>query len=226
MDDDDRHFLRAVPRPAAGTSAAFFFDPLCPWTWVTSRWLVDVANRRGFAVVWRALSLSMLRSDDGGSSEATATGPVAVGLGFLRMTEYLASRHEFEATGRLYRAWGARVHDGGASPIAPVLEDAAREAGLSRRVRHAAGDPELDRAVWRATDTASAYAGPDVGSPVLVPPGATRGVFGPIMTSPPRGDDALELWDAVATFTAIDSVYELKHGRSQRRPDRPVPKSA
>ena len=61
---------------------------------------------------------------------------------------------------------------------------------------------------------------------MLVPPGATRGVFGPIMTSPPTGDDALDLWDAVATFTALDSVYELKHGRPQRTPDRAVSRSA
>jgi hypothetical protein len=107
-----------------------------------------------------------------------------------------------------------------------VLDDAARGAGLSRRIRHAGRDADLDVAVRRATEAAVARAGPDVGSPVLVPPGAPRGVFGPIMTSPPTGDDAMQLWDAVATFTALDSVYELKHGRTQRRPDRNASKSA
>jgi hypothetical protein len=226
MEHDDARSLRAVPDVEAEDSATFFFDPLCPWTWVTSRWLVDVAGRRGFTVEWRALSLACLRSDDGESADEIATGPVAVGLAFLRMIEYLAAEHELEAAGRLYREWGIRVHDRGAPPTIPVLEDAARDAGLSRRFRHAARDPGLDVAVRRATDAAIARAGPDVGSPVLVPPGAKRGVFGPIMTSPPSGDDALELWDAVATFTALDSVFELKHGRSQRKPDGAVPRSA
>jgi hypothetical protein len=226
MDHDDTRALRSVPDDIAVTCATFFFDPLCPWTWVTSRWLVDVASRRGFTVAWRALSLAQLRSGDPGSSDTTVTGPVAVGHAFLRMTEYLAAEHEFEFSERLYRAWGARVHDHGASPAIPVLEDSARDAGLSRRMRHAARDPALDLAVRRATDAAGACAGPDVGSPVLVPPGARRGVFGPIMTRPPSGDDALQLWDAVATFTSLDSVYELKHGRTQRRPDRVVSKSA
>jgi hypothetical protein len=225
MHPDDVRALHAVP-DATSASATFFFDPLCPWTWVTARWLVDVADRRGFPVAWRALSLALLHADDGSSSAVTATGPAAVGHAFLRITEYLAAEQEFAASGRLYREWGARVHDGGASPTVPVLEEAARGAGLSRRIRHAARDPHLDLAVRRATESAAARAGPDVGSPVLVPPGATRGVFGPIMTSPPTGDDALDLWDAVATFTALDSVYELKHGRPQRTPDRAVSRSA
>jgi hypothetical protein len=225
MHPDDVRALHAVP-DATAASATFFFDPLCPWTWVTARWLVDVADRRGFPVAWRGLSLALLHADDGSASAVTATGPAAVGHAFLRITEYLAAEQEFAASGRLYREWGARVHDGGASPTVPVLEDAARGAGLSRRIRHAARDPHLDLAVRRATESAAARAGPDVGSPVLVPPGATRGVFGPIMTSPPTGDDALDLWDAVATFTALDSVYELKHGRPQRTPDRPVSRSA
>jgi hypothetical protein len=225
MQHDDARALRALP-DASAASAAFFFDPLCPWTWVTSRWLVDVADHRGFLIAWRALSLAWLHADDGGSSAGPASGPAAVGHAFLRITQYLAAELEFEASGRFYREWGTRVHDGGVSPTVAVLEDAARDAGLSRRIRHAARDPELDVAVRRATESAVARAGPDVGSPVLVPPGAARGVFGPIMTSPPSGDGALALWDAVVTFTALDSVYELKHGRAQRRPDRAVSKSA
>ena len=225
MHPDDVRALHAVP-DATAASVTFFFDPLCPWTWVTARWLMDVAHRRGFPVAWRALSLALLHADDGSAPAVTATGPAAVGHAFLRITEYLAAEQEFAASGRLYREWGARVHDGGASPIVPVLEEAARGAGLSRRIRHAARDPQLDLAVRRATESAGARAGPDVGSPVLVPPGATRGVFGPIMTSPPTGDDALDLWDAVATFTALDSVYELKHGRPQRTPDGAVSRSA
>ena len=225
MHHDEARTLHAVPE-ATATSAAFFFDPLCPWTWVTSRWLVDVADRRGFPVAWRALSLAMLHADDGDSSAVAATGAAAVGHAFLRVTEYLAAEHAFAASGRFYREWGARVHDGGASPTVTVLEDAARDAGLSRRIRAAARDPHLDPAVLRATESAATRAGPDVGSPVLVPPGANRGVFGPIMTSPPIGDDALDLWEAVATFTALDSVYELKHGRPQRTPDRAVSRSA
>jgi hypothetical protein len=226
MDDDSARRLRAVPEPAAGTSATFFFDPLCPWTWVTSRWLVDVASRRNTPVAWRALSLAQLRADAAGSVDASVSGAAAVGHAFLRMVECLAAEHDFDASGRVYAEWGSRVHDGSVEPTFPVLEDSARDAGLSRRIRRAARDAELDVAIRVATQAASAHAGPDVGSPVLVPPGATRGVFGPIMTSPPVGDDALQLWDAVATFTALDSVYELKHGRAQRRPDGAVPKSA
>ena len=105
---------------------------------MTARWLVDVADRRGFPVAWRALSLALLHADDGSASAVTATGPAAVGHAFLRITEYLAAEQEFAASGRLYREWGARVHDGGASPTVPVLEEAARGAGLSRRIRHAA----------------------------------------------------------------------------------------
>jgi hypothetical protein len=225
MHHDDARALRAVP-DATAAPATFYFDPLCPWTWVTSRWLVDVTGRRAFPVAWRALSLAVLHSQDGESPAATASGAAAVGHAFLRITEYLAAEHEFEASGRFYQEWGARVHDGGASPTVAVLEDAARDAGLSRRIRHAARDPQLDVAIRRTTESAVARAGPDVGSPVLVPPGATRGVFGPIMTAPPSGDDALDLWDAVATFTALDSVFELKHGRLQPTPDRAVPRSA
>ena len=190
---------------------------------MTSRWLTDVAARRGIPIEWRALSLSLVHAEGDEVPGTALSTPEQVGFGFLRVIEHLASEQQFDAAARLYSAWGARVHDEGATPIAMILEESARAAGLSRRIRNVASDAALDDAVRRSTCEAVESAGPDVGSPVLVPPGATRGVFGPIMATPPTGPDALKLWDAVVTFTALDAVFELKHGRTVRRP---VAKSA
>jgi hypothetical protein len=196
--------------PAVPATVELHFDPACPWTWLTSRWLVDAAPRRGIAVVWRSLSLLVL--NDGDPPEKYAVRVRAAGKAH-RLFAALDDAGRNELIGDVYAAIGARVHDGGEELTDDLVREAAAAAGAGEWLA-ALDEERWDDAVELATKTALDLAGPDVGSPVLVHGSPPVGVFGPIVNPGPRGDDAARLLDQVLALAQTDGFFEVKRGRS------------
>lgn len=197
----------------------FYFDSMCPWTWMTSRWLIDVADQRDLNITWRTFSLPMLNEGKEVPPALLEAVPdihdqLALGKGILRVVESLRAEDRNDDIGRFYTACGNRFHVAQVAPERAALDEAAEVSGVGDRLA-AADDESLDEAIRASLDEALAKAGPDVGSPVLVIDGNERGAFGPIVSPPPQGDDAGRLWDAVLELHSVPTFYEVKRGRSR-----------
>jgi hypothetical protein len=189
--------------------ATFFFDPACPWTWRTARWLVTVAEARDLTIEWRAFSLAALTDDEPPPEHAA---PMAASTRALRLVEALHEAGRGDDTARFYTELGTRSHDAG-ERLSDAIVDAAAHAAEIGPLSAALEDPTWDDAVRRSHERAYASAGPDIGSPVLLVPGADRGVHGPIVTDLPDPGDALVLWDALLPLLRMPAFHEIKRGR-------------
>ncbi|MEW2475490.1 DsbA family protein [Micromonospora gifhornensis] len=189
--------------------ATFFFDPACPWTWRTSRWLVAVAEARGLSIEWRAFSLSIL---NGGNIPPEYADAVAASTRALRLVEALRAESRHADAGRFYAELGARTHDAGNPPSGKIVDAAVEAAGLDD-LAAALDDERWDEAVHASHALAYGSAGPDIGSPVLMVPDADRGIHGPILTEVPATDDALTLWDNLLPLLRMPAFHEIKRAR-------------
>ncbi len=187
----------------------FFFDPICPWTWRTSRWLVSVAEARDLRIEWRAFSLGIL---NGGNIPPEYAEAMAASGRALRLVEALRAEGRHDDAGRFYAELGARTHDAGNPPSGKLVDVAAEAAGLDDAAA-ALDDGRWDDAVHASHALAYASAGPDIGSPVLMVPGADRGAHGPILTEVPGIEDALTLWDSLLPLLRMPAFHEIKRGR-------------
>ncbi|GIF07315.1 DsbA family protein [Actinoplanes siamensis] len=189
--------------------AIYYFDPACPFTWSTSRWLISVAAERGVELRWRAFSLSIL---NGGNVPEQYRPMMAASSRALRLVEALRADGRDEQVGKFYTELGKRTHEAGTPITDAIVAEAAEAAGVEK----AAGildDPAWDEAVRESHETALALAGPGIGSPVLHLAGAKRGLHGPIIGEVPPHDEALAIWDATAALMRIDTFFEVKRGR-------------
>ena len=207
----------------------FFFDPICPFAWVTSRWITDVAPQRDATVEWRFISLSMVNETRDYATDFPPAYPVLHGLGRTVLRVAAAAREEGgnDAVAALYGAAGQLLHvDGlnvslwkGEAVPADLVDRVLADAGLSPGLAAAADDPRHDEVLRAETELALSRTGDDVGTPILTfDPGlATESsLFGPVISKAPKGDDALELFDAVRTLARTHTFAELK--RSLRDP--------
>lgn len=188
----------------------FYFDPACPWTWLTSRWLVDAAPRRGLTVTWRSMSLLVL---NGGDVPERYAGQVRAAAAAHRLFSALDDAGRNDTIGAVYAAIGGRVHDGGEALSDDVVR-AAAEAGGAGGWLAALADERWDASVELSTKRALDLAGPDVGSPVLAHGSPRVGIFGPIVNPGPRGEEGARLLDLVLAVSATDGFVELKRGRT------------
>lgn len=188
----------------------FFFEPVCPWTWRASRWLCTVAEARNLEIEWRPFSLLVLNDgpDDEHGDELVVTHRA------LRLVEHLHRAGRQAEIGELYQAIGRLAHEEGFAVDDDLVANAVRSAGLAAEGA-ALDDPDLDAGVRAATEEATAAAGPGVGSPVMLLPGARRGLHGPVLGTVPEKREALALWEAVEALAPIDGFFELKRGRKQ-----------
>ncbi|MGS2615353.1 DsbA family protein [Micromonospora sp. LZ34] len=189
--------------------ATFFFDPACPWTWHASRWLVTVADARGLRVEWRAFSLAILNE---GNVPAEFADVLAASGRAMRLVEALRADGRSDDVARFYAEVGTRSHDAG-NPLSPKIVDAAVEAAGLGDAAAALDDERWDAAVRESHELAYASAGPDIGSPVLMVPGAERGMHGPILSEVPGTDDALTIWDSLLPLLHLPAFHEIKRGR-------------
>src|SRR3712207_3509150 len=164
----------------------YYFDPACPFTWRTSRWLVAVAAERDVTVRWRAFSLSIL---NGGNAPEQYRPMMAASSRALRLVEALAADRRDDDVAAFYTELGNRTFEAG-TPISDDVVAAAAEAAGVTDAKANLDDASWDDAVRASHETAFASAGPDIGSPVLAVEGAARGLHGPIIGEVPERDEA------------------------------------
>ncbi|HWB67605.1 MAG TPA: DsbA family protein [Mycobacteriales bacterium] len=195
------------------TFADFWFDPACPWAWITSRWMLEVEQVRDVTTRWHVMSLAVLNESRDGLSEdyrkflAQAWGPVRV----LAAAEQQAGSSVLLP---LYTALGNRLHRDQAPREPSTVADALAEAGLPAELIEAMDDPSYDEAIRASHAAGMEPVGNDVGTPVIHVEGSA--FFGPVVTPIPRGEAAGVLWDGVRLVTGTDGFYELKRGRDRR----------
>ena len=201
----------------------FFFDPVCPWAWITSRWVTEVKQLRTYEVNWRFICLKMInenRTDDWYTPEYRA-GHMA-GLHGLRVADQVRLEFGNDQVGALYTAMGEFIHGEGrrleitADPVA-TLEGLLKSADLPPELAEAALDESHDDHIRRETDLAFERTGKDVGTPIITfHPGQSdeASFFGPVISTIPRGEAALKLWDAIEIVATTSGMAELK--RSHR----------
>lgn len=191
--------------------ATYFFDPVCPFTWRTSRWLVAVAAERDVTVQWRSFSLSIL---NGGNTPEEYKPMMDASAQALRLIEALRAAGRNDAIGDFYTEIGTRTHEAGTALTADVVVAAAAAAGVDD-LSSALDDESWDAAVKESHEYAFGSAGPDIGSPVLWVSGAPRGVHGPIIgvAETPPLEESLAIWDAVVPLSRSSHFFELKRGR-------------
>ncbi len=189
--------------------ATYFFDPACPFTWRTSRWLVSVAPERDVTLRWRAFSLSILNGDD---TPEQYKPMMAASSKALRLVEALRADHRHDEIGAFYTELGTRTHEAG-TPISDDIVVAAAEAAGIDDPKRVLEDASWDEAVRDSHETGFTSAGPGIGSPVLLIEGAERGVHGPIIGEVPGREEALSIWDALVPLARSTTFFEIKRGR-------------
>lgn len=186
----------------------FWFDPICPWTWITSRWVVEVSAARGFEVQWHPFSLAILNegNDPGDHAEAQRQGHR-----FGLVLTAVRAAHGVPATGALYTALGERLHPEVRQDYDAVLAEALEQAQLPVALAALEPTAELEAELRASTRRGIERVGPGVGIPIISIDGTA--FFGPVISPAPRGAEALQLWDGVLAAASIPGFFELKRGR-------------
>jgi hypothetical protein len=197
----------------------FFFDPVCPWAWITSRWVREVQSLRDYDVQWRFISLRFLNEDKMDYS-AMPEGYREIhhaGTHGLRVAALAREEQGNDAVSAFYTALGTSLHNRADRTMLTDtpghLATVLGEAGLPTAWADAWEDESRDGLIRSETELALQRTGKDVGTPILTfRPGAKdeASFFGPVISSIPRGDDAVKLWDAVETLATTSGMAELK----------------
>lgn len=188
----------------------FWFDPSCPWAWMTSRWVDEVARYRQLDVSWHIMSLAVLNEDKDVSEEYRAFFPRA-----LRYTRLVAAAKELHGDAivkPLYDALGTRIHPGGSTDVDAVIAGALREVGLDADFARYADTDEFDGPMRASHADGIGRVGQEVGTPVLSVDGVA--FFGPVISPAPKGDEALALWDGVVAAARYPGFFEIKRTRT------------
>jgi len=198
----------ATPTPEPDrTPVDLWFDPLCPWAWMSSRWLLEVATVRPIAPSFHVMSLSYLNQDK--DTLAPGWGPVRVAIA-------AAQAEGNEVLLPLYTAMGNRIHLEGRPIDRTLVEESLAEVGLPLSLAEAMDSTDYDEDLKKSHHAGMDQVGEEVGTPVISVEGVA--FFGPVVTPAPKGEDAGRLWDGVLLVAATPGFYELKRSR-EREPD-------
>ncbi|OKK19554.1 disulfide bond formation protein DsbA [Streptomyces sp. CB00455] len=200
------------------TPVDFWFDPLCPWAWMTSRWMVEVEKVRDVEVHWHVMSLAVLNEnklDELPETYRELLGPK--GWAPVRVVTAAQQKHGKEITGKLYTALGTRIHNEAKGPTREVIAEALAEVGLPSELLAYADSDEYDEVLRASHNDGIDRVGQEVGTPVISVPGAEGDVafFGPVVTPTPRGDAAARLWDGTLLVASTPGFYEIKRTRTK-----------
>ncbi|MDT0542069.1 MULTISPECIES: DsbA family protein [Streptomyces] len=202
----------------AKTPADFWFDPLCPWAWMTSRWMLEVEKVRPVEVRWHVMSLAVLNEPKldelPEQYQEMMRGPA---WGPVRVCIAAADKHGDEVLGPLYTALGTRFHNQGLERNRETIVAALEEVGLPAELADAADTDAYDDLLRASHKVGIDLVGQDVGTPVIAVPGSDGeqiAFFGPVVTPAPKGDEAAKLWDGTLMVASIPGFYEIKRTRT------------
>jgi hypothetical protein len=194
----------------------FYFDPLCPWAWITSRWMLEVEKVRPVHVDWKVMSLAYLNliQHEGKGLNEEYLERMAKAWGPVRVCAAAAADAGPSVLGPLYTAIGTRLHNQGRRDDPTVLPESLAEVGLPAWLIDATETDEFDDVIKKSHHEAFDEVGTDVGTPVIRVRG--RAIFGPVVTPAPKGEAAGDLWDGVALLAQTDGFFELKRTRDRK----------
>lgn len=194
-----------------------WFDPICPWAWLTSQWLLEVERVRPVDIRFHVMSLSVL--NEGRDLPEEYVSLMQKGWGPVRVCIAAEQKYGTPVLRELYAALGTRIHLGKEELGRDLYAAALADAGLDPALAGAADSAESDRALRASHNAGMKPVGTDVGTPVIHAPGPVNGeriaFFGPVVTPAPKGEAAARLWDGVLLVAGTPGFYEIKRSRGQ-----------
>jgi 2-hydroxychromene-2-carboxylate isomerase len=192
------------------TAVDFWFDPSCPWAWMTSRWVDEVSKYRDLDVTWRIMSLAVLNENNDVDESYRAFFPRA--LRYTRLVAAVKELHGQDAVKPLYDALGTRIHPGGSKDPDTVIPEALAEVGLPADLLQYSLTDEYDEQMRASHFDGINRVGQDVGTPVIAVNGTA--FFGPVISPAPKGDEAVALWDGTVAVASYPGFFEIKRTRT------------
>lgn len=194
------------------TPVDFWFDPTCPWAWMTSRWMENVEQVRDVKVTWHIMSLAVL--NEGRDLDADYRKTIDKAWGPARVINAAREKHGQEYVKALYDAMGTRFHPGGRRDHEAIIAESIAEVGLPADLIDYATSDELDESLRASHSEGISKVGEDVGTPII----AVNDVafFGPVFTPAPKGEEAGKVFDGVVAVASYPGFYELKRTRTER----------